>query len=148
MTRFLHEQQGCEGYSVEMDSFNDTICDLGLIDIPLVGRSFTWSNKHVVPAFAKFDWFLISDAWDDVFHLSIFKALPKTLSDHIHISLHTFSNHRCATRFHFEIMWLEHQNIHGIMASAWSSVSHANIVPSNAQKFRKTRSALMMWSKT
>ena len=139
MTRFLHEQQGCEGYSVDMDSFNDTICDLGLIDIPLVGRSFTWSNKHVVPAFAKFDRFLISDAWDDVFHLSIFKAL--------HLFPYLF-NHRCATRFHFEIMWLEHQNIHGIMASAWSSVSHANIVPSLAQKFRKTRSALMMWSKT
>ena len=45
-------------------------------------------------------------------------------------------------------MWLEHQDIHGIMTSAWSFVSHANAAISLTQKLRKKRSALMMWSKT
>ena len=148
MTRFLHERQGCEGYSVDMDSFNDNIRDLDLIDIPLGRQSFTWSNKRVVSAFAKLDWFLISNAWDDVFSLSFCKALLNTISDHIPISLYTSSNHWCATRFHFETMWLEHQDIHGIMTSAWSFVSHANAAVSLTQKLRKKRSALMMWSKT
>jgi len=131
-----------------MDSFNDIIWDLVLIDIPLGDRSFTWFNKRVVPVFAKLDRFLITDAWHDVFPRSICKALPNTLFDYISISLHTSSNHRCATRFHFKIMWLEYQDVHGIVASACSCVSYANAATSLAQKLRMTRSALMMWSKS
>ena len=35
MTGFMDEDQGCEGNMNDMDSFNDLIRDLGLIDIPL-----------------------------------------------------------------------------------------------------------------
>jgi len=41
MTKFMNERQSCEGNIVDIDSFNDLIRDLGLIDIPLGGRSFT-----------------------------------------------------------------------------------------------------------
>ena len=59
MTRFSGERQGCEGNIVDMDFFNDLIRDLGLIDIPLEGKSFTWSNKRAMVAFVKLDQFLI-----------------------------------------------------------------------------------------
>ena len=39
MTRFLDERQDCKGNINNMDSFNDLIRALGLIDIPLGGRS-------------------------------------------------------------------------------------------------------------
>ena len=39
MTRFLDERQDCKGKINNMDSFNDLIRALGLIDIPLGGRS-------------------------------------------------------------------------------------------------------------
>jgi len=55
MTRFMDERQGCEDNIIDIDSFNDLIWDLGLIDIPLGGRLFTWSNKRAIPAFAKLD---------------------------------------------------------------------------------------------
>ena len=55
MMRFMNERQGCEGNIVDMNSFNDFVRDLGLIDIPLGGRSFTLSNKRAMPSFAKFD---------------------------------------------------------------------------------------------
>ena len=38
--------------------------DLELIDIPLGGRQFTWTNKREVPSFANLDTFFIS-LWDD-----------------------------------------------------------------------------------
>jgi len=60
MTRFLDERQGCEDNINDLDSFNDIIRALGLIDIPFEGRSFTWSNKRATPAFAKLDRFLVS----------------------------------------------------------------------------------------
>ena len=104
MTRFWDERQGCEGNPADMGSFNELIRDLGLIDIPLGGRSFTWLNKREMPAFAKLGRFLISDSWDDAFPVSTCKALPNTLFDHIPISLHTYSIHHDANRFHFESM--------------------------------------------
>jgi len=54
-----------------MDFFNDLIRELALIDIPFGGRSFTWSDKRDMPAFAKLDRFLISEAWDDNFSLHL-----------------------------------------------------------------------------
>jgi len=130
MTRFMNEHQGCKGNIVDMDSFNDFIRDLSLIDIPLGRRSFTWSNKHAMLAFVKLDRLLISDTWDDAFPLSTCKAIPNTLSGHIPMSLHTSSNLRCANRFYLESMWLDHHHIHDIMASAWSSISHTNTTTS------------------
>ena len=76
MTRFMDERQGCEGNIVNIDSFNDLIWGLGLNNIPLGGRSFTWSNKRAMSAFAKLNQFLILDDWDDAFTLSTYKALP------------------------------------------------------------------------
>jgi len=92
MTRFTEERQGCVGNLNDMDSFNDLICELALIDIPLEGRSFTWSNKRDIPMFAKLDRYLISEAWDDNFPLSTCNALSNTLFDHRPISLHTSSS--------------------------------------------------------
>jgi len=45
-------------------------------------------------------------------------------------------------------MCLEYLDIHDIVASAWSSVYHANAITSLAQKLRNTRSALRIWNKS
>ena len=51
MTRFMDEHQDYEGNIVDSESFNDLIRDIGLIDIPLRRRSFTWSNKRASPLY-------------------------------------------------------------------------------------------------
>jgi hypothetical protein len=43
-----------------MLQFRELISDLGLIDIPLRGRRFTWSNARTDPSMTKLDRFLIS----------------------------------------------------------------------------------------
>jgi hypothetical protein len=37
--------------------FNNIISHLGLIDLPIKGRSYTWSNMQVVPLLEQIDWF-------------------------------------------------------------------------------------------
>ena len=73
MTRFTEERQDCVGNLNDMDSFNDLIWELALSDIPLGERSFTWTNKRDIPMFANPDRYLISEAWDDNFPLSLVK---------------------------------------------------------------------------
>jgi hypothetical protein len=47
--------------------FNNIISHLGLIDLPIKGRSYTWSNMQVVPLLEQIDWFFTSVAWTSQF---------------------------------------------------------------------------------
>ena len=40
--------------------FNDSIGHLGLVELPLKGRSFTWSNMQANPLLEQLDWFFTS----------------------------------------------------------------------------------------
>lgn len=44
----------------EMLLFNEAISSLGLIELPLKGRRFTWSNKQHSPLLERLDWFFTS----------------------------------------------------------------------------------------
>jgi hypothetical protein len=51
----------------EIFMFNEALSALGLVEIPLKGRAFTWSNKQDSPPLERLDWF---------FHLSL--GIPAT----------------------------------------------------------------------
>lgn len=40
--------------------FNSTISALGIVEIPLHGRKFTWTNKQQPPLLERLDWFFTS----------------------------------------------------------------------------------------
>jgi len=40
--------------------FNDAIGHLGLVELPLKGRAFTWSNMQSEPLLKQLDWFFTS----------------------------------------------------------------------------------------
>lgn len=43
--------------------FNDIISFLGLLEIPLKGRRFTWSNMQQSPLLERLDWVFCSASW-------------------------------------------------------------------------------------
>lgn len=58
------ERKGVEGFdrSVEMNMFDDFISEAGLLDLPLIGRKFTWYKADGL-AMSRLDRFLISEEW-------------------------------------------------------------------------------------
>ncbi|KAK8644393.1 hypothetical protein V6N13_123701 [Hibiscus sabdariffa] len=70
-----------------MLSFSEFIDDLGLVDLPLHGGKFTWSNFRERPSFSRLDRFLLSPdilrEWPDLFQ----SLVPKSISDHNSIKL-------------------------------------------------------------
>jgi hypothetical protein len=52
-----------EGDTQEMFLFNAAISSLGLVELPLQGRKFTWSNKQDPPLLERLDWFFTSACW-------------------------------------------------------------------------------------
>jgi hypothetical protein len=89
-----------------MLDFSDFISNFGLLDIPLEGGSFTWSNNRTDVSMSRIDRFLYSMDWEDHFPSIHQKHLPRLLSDHYLIMLECGDFSRGRRPFRFENMWL------------------------------------------
>ena len=63
VVRFPSEHSGSTVFTVAMREFSDFISEQSLIDLPLEGGSFTWSNLQEVESKARLDSFLFSTNW-------------------------------------------------------------------------------------
>jgi len=100
---------------VEILLFNEVISELNLIEIPLHGKKFTWSNKQSPPLLERLDWFFISPSWPSLF--------PNTLTSSLVIE--TFYHSPCMINistsipkggiFRFENYWLGHRDFQKVV---------------------------------
>ena len=60
VVRFPSERLGSNSFTTAMREFSNFISEQGLIDLPLQGGSFTWSNSREVVSKARLDRFLFS----------------------------------------------------------------------------------------
>ena len=58
--------------------FNDIIQGIGLKEIELSGRQFTWASRRENPTFEKLDRVLATSEWEQKFPLSTVQALART----------------------------------------------------------------------
>uniref|UniRef100_A0A2N9HAI3 Reverse transcriptase zinc-binding domain-containing protein n=1 Tax=Fagus sylvatica TaxID=28930 RepID=A0A2N9HAI3_FAGSY len=63
VVRFPLERVGSSNFSPSMHDFSDFISSNELIDIPLTGGDFTWSNNREVSSLSRIDRFLYSADW-------------------------------------------------------------------------------------
>jgi exonuclease III len=107
VVRFPSERSGSVGLSTAMMGFSDFITEMGLLDIPLQGGRFTWSNNRAHMSSSRIDRFLISADWDGHFPKISQKRLPRVLSDHFPVLLDCGFFQGGAKPFRFENMWLK-----------------------------------------
>ena len=60
LMRDPHNRNRPGGDLTEMFVFNEAISALRLVDLPLQGRRFTWTNRQFEPLLERLDWFLTS----------------------------------------------------------------------------------------
>jgi exonuclease III len=92
------------------NAFNDSIHKLGLIDIPLLDKLFTWSNHRDCPTLARLDRFFFNNARSTAFPNSSLVSAPKPTSDHTPILLTISTSIPKPNLFRFENAWLYHQD--------------------------------------
>lgn len=85
--RFPYEKNHGSSMSRSMELFFDFINANELLDFPLLGRRFTWSNNRIRPSMSIIDRFLFSNEWEEHFNGVIQVALPRLISDHCPIKL-------------------------------------------------------------
>jgi endonuclease/exonuclease/phosphatase family metal-dependent hydrolase len=62
--------------------FNEIISNLQLQEIPLKGRSYTWSNMQQEPLLEQLDWCFTSSNWISDYPNTLMLPLARTISDH------------------------------------------------------------------
>ena len=62
--------------------FNEIIGHLGLIELPLKGRKYPWSNMQDSRLLEQLDWIFTSANWIDSYPMTQVVPLARTTSDH------------------------------------------------------------------
>uniref|UniRef100_A0A2N9FE24 Reverse transcriptase domain-containing protein n=1 Tax=Fagus sylvatica TaxID=28930 RepID=A0A2N9FE24_FAGSY len=130
-----------------MNEFSEFIFSLGLMDIPLEGGKFTWSNNYESPAMSRIDRFLYSGDWEDRYPTVVQKRPPKLLSDHFPILLESGKFLRGKRPFRFENMWLQAEGF-GEMVRGWWESYQVDGTPSFilAKKLKALKLDLKKWN--
>jgi hypothetical protein len=121
VTCFSSERSSEARMCPAMLEFSDFIYEQGLMDIPLVGGSFTWSSNRDPPSWSRIDRFLVSPSWESQFPDLLQKRLPRLCSDHFPILLDCGGIPGAKRYFKFENMWLKSEGFVDRVKLWWSS---------------------------
>ncbi len=130
----------------EILAFRDVILDLGLIDLPLLNKSFTWSNGRRQPTLDRLDRAFMSVDWHATFPCSTLRALPRPRSDHSPLLLSAFSFIPSPQVFRFESFWLRYPGLVDVVNKAWvDGSSAAQTAGSFSSKIARVQKGLRSW---
>jgi endonuclease/exonuclease/phosphatase family metal-dependent hydrolase len=99
-----------------MLGFNEAISKLGLVEVPLSGQAYTWSNKQHNPLLERLDWSFISQAWSLEFPGTKAKTLARSVSDHVPCLVSIRTNVSKPIIFRFENYWLQHNSFNSVFS--------------------------------
>ncbi|XP_026405470.1 uncharacterized protein LOC113300482 [Papaver somniferum] len=99
------EKKHCSRITRSMLNFNKFIVEHDLIDLPLKGARFTWSNGQSNPVMCRLDKFLISPSFEQHFPFVSQLAKARPTSDHIPLLLDISDPSWGPSPFRFEAMW-------------------------------------------
>ncbi|CAM8974802.1 unnamed protein product [Rhodiola kirilowii] len=139
------ERRGSAFNSKDASLFHDFVQAMGLVDMPLRGRRFTWGNKLGA---SRLDRFLISPEvmvlWPNLEQ----RGLDKGLSDHVAVAL--LEEGKCSGFKPFRMLnvWLDQPGVKKMIIEAWKSKEGPGWKSFNIQrKLSNVRVKLAQWNK-
>lgn len=127
--------------------FNDAIGHLGLVELQLKGRAFTWSNMHSDPLLEQLDWFFTLANWTVEYPSSEVLPMAKITSDHIPCKVSIGTKIPRSNIFRFENYWVDHAGFLQTVLCHWEQAVQMNSASRKiSAKFKRLRSALKVWS--
>lgn len=103
------------GNTNDMMLFNELIREQSLVELPIKGRRFTWSNMQDSPLLEQLDWFFTSVNWTSTFPNTQVMPQCKPISDHIPCVVSIESSIPKSKVFRFENFWISHPGFFDIV---------------------------------
>ncbi|XP_028107298.1 uncharacterized protein LOC114306285 [Camellia sinensis] len=117
--RSIGERRGCSRRDKGMKEFNQFIDNLELIDLPMMGRQFTWCNAIEGDRWSRIDRVLLSTEWMERYNLKLW-GLERSVSDHCPLLLVEDGRDWGPRPFRFLNAWTLHPNFGSIVKKAWN----------------------------
>ena len=131
--------------SLDADHFNDLIISLALIEIPLVDRAFTWSNRRENPTLARLDRCFVNLNWDESFPNTAL-SLTRFASDHVPLDTAASTSIPRSVCFRFENAWLMNRQFPPVVQAALSQPAAGHVAKSFVLRLKHCLSACRSWS--
>jgi endonuclease/exonuclease/phosphatase (EEP) superfamily protein YafD len=129
-------------------SFNNTLDRLALVEIPLLDRFYTWSNKRDNPTLSNLDRVFANNAQCSAFPDTALTSLPRPTSDHTPLLLTLCTNIPKTTIFRFENAWLHNSSFLPMVLPAWSNAyPQVDTAGHLAACLKVTRTAAKVWNR-
>jgi hypothetical protein len=130
----------------EMLAFNEAISRVGLVEIPLKGCKYTWTNKQQDPLLERLDWFFYSNAWITSLPNTWAYGLSRDTSDQTPCLISAATNVPKSNVFRFENFWLEHHQFRDVFQHGWSlPVPQSDKAKKISAKFKNLRRVFKAW---
>ncbi|XP_077215867.1 uncharacterized protein LOC143850510 [Tasmannia lanceolata] len=100
---------------------SELIVDGELIDLPLEGAKFTWTNNQERVVQSRIDRILISKECDDLYTSISQRALPRPISDHNPLLLELGEFSGAPTPFQWDMALCEDLEFDGKIGDWWNS---------------------------
>lgn len=110
-----------QDHSVEIEEFRHFVKNMGLVDLPLLGRKFTWIKENGF-AMSRLDRFLVSEEWLQEWPNPSQWALDRDVSDHCPIILQHKIINWGPKPFRFNNCWLLKDGFADSVKQTWLSL--------------------------
>ncbi|KAK8327880.1 hypothetical protein V6Z11_A11G212100 [Gossypium hirsutum] len=137
------ERSNCVGLLRGSKDFLNFIKKCNLVDLPLLGRKFTWhdpDNKK-----SQLDRFLVDEVWLEKIEDFQQQGLNLSVSDHIPILLSHGSTDWGPRPFKFFNAWVKNKEYMSIIRNEWGSMGYLNGKVS--EKLKKPKGVLRKWNR-
>lgn len=139
------ERSGNIYSAFEMDEFKAAMNKLEVIDLPLSGGQWTWSNQR---SSSRIDEFLVSAGFLTQLFRILQKTLPRPTSDHFPICLIVDGVQWGPVPFRFDNKWLENDRFSSMVEEKWKSYEFRRSDSfSIASKLRELKKDIKGWFK-
>ncbi|XP_072080979.1 uncharacterized protein [Arachis hypogaea] len=139
--------EGLKSWS-SISNFNNFIDGSSLMDLGMVVRNFTWSNKRrgEKQILERLDRVLVSNSWLHTFPTNTVTRIQENGSDHAPLLLDTSPQiEKSKRRFKFQQRWCGVEVIRGVITEAWNSYFEGSAMFVLAQKLKLCRHRLVQW---
>lgn len=125
------------------------VSNLGLQEILLKGRNYTWSNMQEDPLLEQLDWCFTSTNWISQYPNTLLLPLSRPTSDHTPCMAKIGTRIPKAQVFRFENYWVDQPGFLELVQHVWNSeVNGTNSATILAAKFKLLRRVLKRWGQS
>ncbi|XP_072076797.1 uncharacterized protein [Arachis hypogaea] len=131
-----------------IETFNSLIDDNSLINIGMVGRPFTWSNRRRSDELIqeRLDRFLVGVDWQQLYPNATILRLSELGSDHSPLLLDSNPRTgRSRRRFKFQERWCSNDEIRKIVREVWHEQLDGSAMYILAQKIKRCQHKIVRW---